>query len=272
MIIRNFKKNPILFVGIFLLSLLFFIAIFAPWISPFSPYAISLEKELCLPNNIHLLGCDANGIDILSSIFYGTRISLFIGVTTTLISLFIAFFLGSIAGYYGGKIDIVLMRILDIIFAFPGILLAIAIASLLKPSVQNLIFCLSITGWAGYTRLIRGEVRNIMTREYIESSHALGIGTWRIIIVHIWPNILSTVLVTASFGIAGCILAEASLSFLGIGVPPGTPSWGALLSFGKDVIVEAPHVATFPGIAILLTVLSFNFLGEGLRQWFDPKE
>lgn len=265
------RKNYSLFLGAAILLAMIFIAVASPWLSPYSPRQISLEQELCLPSSSHLLGCDSNGTDILSILLYGARISLLVGILSTAICLGIALALGSISGYCGGKVDAFLMRSLDIIFAFPGILLAIAVASLLRPSVQNLILCLSFTGWAGYTRLIRGEVRNVMAKDFVESAKALGLGPVRIVVFHIWPNIASNIIVAASFGIAGCILAEASLSFLGIGVPPGTPSWGALLSFGKDVIIEAPHVATFPGIAIMITVLGFNFLGEGLRVYFDPK-
>lgn len=246
-------------------------AVFAPWIAPYDPMAIALENEFAPPSTEHLLGCDANGSDIFSVIVYGSRIALQVGVLATLSSVTLGLILGSIAGYFGGWKDSVLMRILDVIFAFPGIILAIAIASMLGPSQLNLILCLVATGWAGYARLVRGEVRAIRNLEYMEAARSLGLGHGRIFLFHLWPNILSPLLVSATFGVAGTIIAEASLSFLGVGVPPGTPSWGALLSFGRDVLLEAPHVATFPGLAIMLTVLGFHMLGEGLRQKLDPK-
>jgi peptide/nickel transport system permease protein len=258
-------------VGLMLVGALALIAALASWIAPYDPYAISLVDELKKPGALHWLGCDANGTDILSILIYGARISLEVGVAVTLSSVFIGLLFGSVAGYFGGWRDTLLMRVLDIIFAFPGIILAIAMASMLGPSKRNLIFCLVLTSWAGYARLVRAEVLAVRSLEYIEAARALGVGTGRIFLFHIWPNILSPLLVSATFGIAGTILAEASLSFLGIGMPPGTPSWGTLLAFGRDVLLEAPHVATFPGIAIAFTVLSFHLLGEGLRRRLDPK-
>lgn len=246
-------------------------AAFAPFLSPYDPRAISLSEELQRPSARHFLGCDANGSDILSVLFYGARVSLEVGVIVTLVSLFIGLILGSLAGYYGGWRDALVGRILDIVFAFPGIILAIALASVLGPSRGNLILCLTLTSWAGYARMVRGEVMSLRNAEYVEAARALGLSTPRIVLRHLWPNIASPLLVSATFGVAGTVLAEASLSFLGIGVPPGTPSWGGLLSFGRDVLIEAPHVAAFPGLAIMLTVLGFHLLGEGLRRKLDPK-
>jgi peptide/nickel transport system permease protein len=246
-------------------------AALAPWLGLPDPRGISLPQELLPPSFAHPLGCDANGTDILSILLNGARISLEVGVAVTISSLSIGLVVGSIAGYFGGWRDSVLMRVLDVFFAFPGILLAIGLASVLGPSLGNVILCLTVTGWAGYARMVRGEVQSIRNLEYVEAARALGMSNARIFLFHLWPNILSPLLVTATFGLAGTVLAEASLSFLGIGVPPGTPSWGSLLSLGKDVLVEAPHVAAFPGLAILTTVLGFHLLGEGLRQALDPK-
>lgn len=246
-------------------------AVLAPWISPHDPRGIALARELMPPSPEFPLGCDANGSDILSVLIHGARVSLEVGLAVTLSSVSIGLVVGSIAGYFGGWRDTLLMRVLDIVFAFPGIILAIALASVLGPSKGNVILCLTLTGWAGYARMVRGEVRAIRNLEYVEAARALGLKNARIFLFHLWPNILSPLLVTATFGLAGTVLAEASLSFLGIGVPPGTPSWGALLSLGRDVLLEAPHVATFPGLAILVTVLGFHLLGEGLRRKFDPK-
>lgn len=257
--------------GLVVIGIVAFIGIFAPWLSPYDPLHISLPEEMCQPSSAHWLGCDSNGADILSVLLHGARISLQIGFIVTLISVFVGLLVGSVAGYYGGWKDAALMRVLDVIFAFPGTILAIALAAALGPSKGNLILALSLTGWAGYARLVRGEVQNIRHLEYVEAARALGMGAGRIFVFHLWPNIVSPLLVAATFGVAGTILAEASLSFLGIGVPPGTPSWGQLLSFGRDILLEAPHVATFPGLAIVVTVLGFHLLGEGLRKKLDPK-
>lgn len=264
-------KNWNMRIGLILVGAIFLVGLFAPLLAPYDPVAISLPDELQRPNRTHLLGSDANGSDILSIIIHGTRISLQVGVIVTLVSVAVGLVLGSIAGYFGGWRDTLLMRLLDIIFAFPGIILAIALASMLGPSKGNLILCLALTSWAGYARLVRAEVLSVRSLEYIEAARALGLGTPRIFVRHLWPNILSPLLVSATFGIAGTVLAEASLSFLGIGMPPGTPSWGSLLSFGRDVLLEAPHVAAFPGLAIVVTVLGFHLLGEGLRRKLDPK-
>lgn len=264
-------KNWNLFFGFCITLSITLLAIFASHLSPIDPNLISLKDELAFPSWSHPLGCDSNGSDILSIILHGARLSLKISILVTIISVFIGLIVGSIAGYYGGWRDTLLMRILDIIFAFPGIILAIALATMLGPSEWNMVLCLVATGWAGYARLVRGEVQSIRNQEFVEAARAMGLPDRRIFLFHLWPNIISPILVTATYGLAGTILAEASLSFLGIGVPPGTPSWGYLLSFGRDVLLEAPHVATFPGIAIMVTVFGFHLLGEGLRYKLDPK-
>jgi peptide/nickel transport system permease protein len=258
--------------GALIVGLIAFFGTFASWLAPYDPTQIMLPNELCTPSASHWLGCDANGTDILSILFYGARVSLLVALIVTLISTVFGLIVGSIAGYYGGWRDSLLMRVLDVVFAFPSTILAIGLAAALGPSKGNLILCLSLTGWAGYARLVRGEVQVVRRLEYVEAARAIGLGTGRIFLFYLWPNILSTLLVSATFGVAGTILTEASLSFLGIGVPPGTPSWGQLLVFGKDVLIEAPHVATFPGLAILVTVVGFHLLGEGLRRKLDPKE
>lgn len=258
-------------IGVFVVVCIAVLGALAPWIAPYDPLKISLAEELCKPSGMHWLGCDSNGADIFSILLWGARISLEVGLVVTLISVAIGLLVGSVAGYFGGWRDAFLMRTLDVIFAFPGTILAIALAAALGPSKGNLVLCLSLTGWAGYARLVRGEVRVIRTMEYIEAARALGLAVPRIFVFHIWPNLVSPLLVTATFGVAGTILAEASLSFLGIGIPPGTPSWGQLLVFGKDVLIEAPHVAAFPGLAIVVTVVGFHMFGEGLRRKLDPK-
>ena len=265
------QKNGNFLIGGGIVLVLVFIAIIAGLIAPGDPRAISLENALCAPSWEHPFGCDNTGGDVFSIVVHGTRLSLKVGITATFICVLIGLVLGSIAGYCGGLIDQILMRLLDIIFAFPGIILAIAIATVMGASETNVIIALVATGWAGYTRLVRGEIRALKEKEYVQAAQALGLSPARVVMRHMWPNILSPVLVTATFGVAGCILAEASLSFLGVGVPPGTPSWGALLDQGRDFLVEAPHISTFPGLAIMITILGFNFLGEGLRERLDPK-
>ena len=257
--------------GALVVGVIAFLGLFAPWLAPYDPTLIALPDELCHPSTAHWLGCDSNGTDVLSVIIYGARVSLMVAAIVTFISTIVGLIVGSVAGYFGGWRDSLLMRILDVVFAFPSTILAIGLAAALGPSKGNLVLCLSLTGWAGYARLVRGEVQVVSKLEYVEAARALGLGTARIFVFYLWPNILSALLVSATFGIAGTILTEASLSFLGIGVPPGTPSWGQLLVFGKDVLIEAPHVATFPGLAILVTVVGFHLLGEGLRRKLDPK-
>jgi peptide/nickel transport system permease protein len=257
--------------GAALVGAITLVGLLAPWIAPYDPTQIALPNQLCHPSAAHWLGCDSNGTDILSILIFGARISLTVAITVTLISTTVGLLVGSFAGWYGGWRDTVVMRALDVVFAFPSTILAIGLAAALGPSKGNLILCLSLTGWAGYARLVRGEVQVVRKLEFVEAARALGLRTRRIFVFYLWPNILSTLLVSATFGIAGTITAEATLSFLGIGVPPGTPSWGQLLVFGKDVLIEAPHVATFPGLAILVTVVSFHLLGEGLRRKVDPK-
>jgi peptide/nickel transport system permease protein len=262
-------KNKKLIFGGAVVTILFLLGLFAPLLAHQNPNVIVLEDSLCAPSGQHIFGCDANGADLFALVLYGASLSLRIGLIVTFISLTIGLILGSIAGYLSGWRDALLMRVLDVVFAFPGSILAIALASMLGPSEKNLVICLAATGWAGYTRLVRAEVMNLRNREYVEAARSLGLPAWRIVVRHIWPNIASPLLVAATFGFGGVILAEAGLSFLGIGVPPGTPSWGSVLNAGRDVLLEAPHVATVPGVAVMLAVLGFNFVGEGLREKLD---
>jgi peptide/nickel transport system permease protein len=265
-------KRVFFFLGTFSVAILLFLAILGPMLSPHSPFEMRLDRELMKPSAQHLLGCDSNGTDILSILIHGSRLTLSIGFLVTLVSVSIGLLLGTWAGYYGGWRDSLVMRILDTVFAFPGTILAIAMASMLGPSTFNVVLCLSATGWAGYTRLVRGEVLALRQQEFVESARALGLKEWRIFFFHIWPNLLGPLLVAATFGVGGAILAESSLSFLGIGSPPGTPSWGGLLNSGRDHLLEAPHIATFPGLCIAWAILTFHGLGEYLRRRFDPRK
>jgi peptide/nickel transport system permease protein len=253
-----------------IIGLLLVTALVAPFVAPYDPLAIDLRGELEGPGVGHPLGQDKLGRDILSQVIYGSRVSLVVGLVVVGISLLIGVSLGAAAGYFGGVFDTIVMRIVDILLAFPGILLAIALAGILGPNLKNIIFALCILGWVGYARLVRGQVLAEKNREYVLAARALGGSHFRIILRHILPNVFAPVIVEATFGLAGVILAESSLSFLGLG-PQDVPTWGRLLNEGVQYLLFAPHVATFPGIAIMLTVLGFNFIGDGLRNRWDVK-
>lgn len=262
--------NRLFSIGVVIISLVLLTAIFAPMIAPYDPLAIDLAGELRGPRQEHPWGQDKLGRDILSQVIYGARVSLLVGLVVVGISLLIGVTLGAIAGYFGGVLDVLLMRIVDILLAFPGILLAIALAGILGPHLKNIIIALSILGWVGYARLVRGQILAEKNRDYVVAARVLGAGHARIIICHILPNCVAPVIVQATFGLAGMILAESSLSFLGLG-PQDVPTWGRLLNEGANYLLFAPHVATFPGVAIMLTVLGFNFIGDGLRDRWDIK-
>jgi len=246
-------------------------ALLAGWVAPYDPMAMNLEGSLALPSATHLLGLDEQGADILSRLLYGAQISLVVGVSTVLVSAFVGIAVGLVAGYFGGWVEQAFMRVVDVLLAFPGLLLAIALVAVLGPGLSNVVLALAALGWTGFARLVRGQVLGVMGRDYLVAAQALGAGDMRMMGQHILPNILAPVLVQASFAIAGAILAEASLSFLGLGVPPGTPSWGAMLSEGRHVLWDAPHVSVIPGVAIMVVVLGFNLLGDALNDWLDPK-
>ncbi|MCY1036314.1 ABC transporter permease [Corallococcus sp. BB11-1] len=248
-----------------------FTALFAPWLSPHPPDAIDLTNELARPGPGHLLGTGENGIDVLTHVLHGARVSLEVSFFAVLLSGVLGITLGGIAGYAGGLVDEGLMRLVDVLLAFPGILLALFITSVLGPSLTNVVFALSFTGWTGYARLTRGQVLTLRERDYVQAARALGSGPGRILVRHVLPNAAGPLLVQATFALPGAIVAEASLSFLGLGVPPGTPSWGALVDQGTQYLLVAPHVALFPGIALAVTVLGFNLLGDALRDAMDPR-
>lgn len=245
-------------------------AVFAPLIAPHDPAAIDLASSLEGPSASHPLGCDDLGRDILSRLIYGARASLSIGVVVVAISLFLGTLLGSVAGYAGGLVDTILMRVVDVLMAFPGILLAIAIAGILGPSWKNLVIALTALGWVGFARLVRGQVLSLKERDFVTAARAVGAGPVRIVLRHILPEVAGSLMVQATFAVAGTILAESSLSFLGLG-PQGLPTWGAMLSEGVEFLLFAPHLSTWPGLALLVTILAFNFLGDGLRDYFDVR-
>jgi peptide/nickel transport system permease protein len=258
--------------GLAVVVLLLIVAALAPHLAPFDPGAQALDSGLSGPSGSHWLGQDRLGRDLLSRLIYGARISAAVGLGTVSLSLGIGLLVGSASGFLGGKVDHLFMRLADVLLAFPGILLAIAITSVLGPSLRNVLIALSALGWVGYARLIRGQILKIREMEFVQSARAVGTPPGRILRVHILPNAISPVIVEATFGIARAIVAEAGLSFLGLGVAPPTPSWGAMISEGRHFLFVAPHLTTVPGLAIMITVMAFNFLGDGLRDAMDVRE
>ena len=246
-------------------------ALLAPWLAPHDPLALELLAALAPPDALHLLGTDEQGADVLSRLLYGARISLIVGLATVAVSASVGIAVGLLAGYAGGWVEQLAMRVVDVLLAFPGLLLAIGLVAVLGPGLGNVVIALSALGWTGFARLVRGQVLTVKPRDYVQAAASLGAGHLRLMAVHILPNVLAPVLVQASFGIAAAILSEASLSFLGLGVPAGTPSWGAMLAEGRHVLVEAPRVSIVPGLAIMAVVLGFNLLGDALGDWLDPR-
>lgn len=257
--------------GLLTLATLLAVSALAPALAPHPPAAQELAEGLEPPGAAHPLGQDRLGRDVLSRILYGARVSLLVGVATVSISLTIGALLGALAGYRGGLVDDGLMRIVDVLLAFPGLLLAIAVSAVLGPSLANVILALSLIGWTGYARLVRGQVLQARELEYVQAARALGAAPARVLGLHILPNTFAPVLVEATFGMAGAIVGEAGLSFLGLGAQPPTPSWGAMLNEARPYILTAPHLTVFPGLAILAVVLGLNFLGDGLRDAWDVK-
>lgn len=272
---RSFRKtltsNFALTAGALLTIVIIVIALAAPLLAPYDPSAQETARRLEGPTNTHPLGLDDLGRDVLSRILFGARVSLRVGFSVVLIASTIGIALGAMAGYFGGKIDTVVMRTSDVLLAFPGILLAIAFVAVLGPSLNNVIIALSTIGWVGYARLVRGQVLKVREIEFVTAAKALGASSGRVIFFHVLPNVMNPVIVMATLGLAGAILAEAALSFLGLGVQPPTPSWGAMLSSGRQYLGMANHLAIFPGLAIMLAVMGLNFLGDGLIDALDPK-
>ncbi|MBI2337107.1 MAG: ABC transporter permease [Deltaproteobacteria bacterium] len=247
------------------------LALFAPWLAPYLPGEMNWTLELQPPNAKHWLGQDDFGRDILSRVLYGARLSLGVGLVTVVLSATLGVFTGLLAGYVGGKVEELFIFVSDLFMSFPGILLLIAVAAFVPPSVVNIILVLSFVGWVSYARIIRAQTLELREREFVLASRALGARRLHIMLRHILPNALGPLIVAASLGIAGIILAESTLSFLGIGIPPEIPTWGGMLNTGVRYLLIAPHLAFFPGLAIMLTVLGFNFLGDGLRDMLAKK-
>jgi peptide/nickel transport system permease protein len=258
-------------VGLFIVALTVFAAVAGPILSPYDPASQELARRLEGPSLSHPLGLDELGRDILARLLAGARISLLVGIAVVGVSSTVGMLFGSIAGYFGGRVDDVISRVVDVLMAFPGILLAIALVAVLGPSLSNVVLALSVIGWVGYARLVRGQAMRAREFEFVQAARALGAGPGRIVLRHILPTAYPAVVVQATIGMAGAIIAEASLSFLGLGVQPPTPSWGTMLDAGRSHLFDAPHLTIFPGLAIAVLVLGFNFLGDGLRDRVDPK-
>jgi peptide/nickel transport system permease protein len=271
---RHFKKNRLAMGGLAVMILLYVITLVTPLIAPFDPAAQGdiITSRYLPPSAEHLMGTDKFGRDIFSRVLYGARISLSIGFVAVGISVTLGTLIGALAGYFGGWVDSVLMRFTDMMLAFPRlVLLIVVIAVFENQSIWLVVVVLGLTGWMGTSRIVRGEVLSLREREFVQAARALGMGDWRIIIRHVIPNTLAPVIVSATLGIGLTILTEASLSFLGLGVQPPTPSWGNMVSDGRDALTQAWWIATFPGLAIVLTVVAFNLLGDGLRDALDPR-
>ena len=260
------KKNYSLIFGVLIIVILSLIAVFAGLISPYDPSAIDVDNLLMPPSGNHLLGTDGLGRDLASRMIYGARISLSIGLIAVGIATIIGLILGSIAGYYGGFIDTLIMRFVDIMLCFPTFFLILAIVAILEPSIFNIMAIIGITSWMGVARLVRAEILTLKEREFIQASRAIGASNFRIITRHLIPNAIGPVLVSATLGIAGAILLESGLSFLGLGVQPPTPSWGNILIESKSTLGVAWWITVFPGLSILITILGFNLIGEGLKE------
>jgi peptide/nickel transport system permease protein len=269
---RRVFRQPLAFVGVLLLATFVTAGLAAPWIAPYNPAAISLPNRLQSPSTAHPAGTDELGRDILSRLVWGARLSLAVSVTVVTISLALGLAVGGLAGYLGGWTDTALTTFaMNTFLALPGILLAIAFAAFLGPGFTNLVLALAIGGWAGYARLVRAQVMAVRDREYVDAARALGAGGLRIFFRHILPNIVQPVLVQAAIGMAGVILAEATLSFLGLGIPAPAPSWGAMLNDARLHLFDSPYLVLFPAMSVAGAVLGFNFLGDALRDQLDPR-
>ena len=268
---RRILDNKLVLIGSSVILALILIAIFAPFFAPYDPVEQNLIERLQSPSSKHIFGTDDLGRDVLSRMIYGTRVSMSVGFVAVSITVIIGTILGLLAGYSGKISDNIIMRFVDIMLCFPSFFLILMVIAFLGPSIYNIMIVIGLTSWSGLARLVRGEVLSIKEREFIYSAEISGLSGMRIMFVHILPNVIGPIVVSATLGIAGAILSEAALSFLGLGVQPPTASWGNILTSGKDYLHIAWWLSLFPGLALLLTILSFNLAGEGLRDVFDPK-
>ena len=270
-VMHRLAKNKLAMLGLFVMLALILVALLSPWITPYDYAATSKADRYALPSAQHWFGCDGMGRDIFSRILYGARASLWLGLMSTLVSTVIGVVLGSLVGYFGSWVDNVIMRLLDILQAIPGMLLSIAISAALGSGIGNTILALSIGGIPMTVRLLRGSILTVRKQEYIEAAEKINCSRLRVITSHILPNSIAPVIVSVTMGIGNTILQAASLSYIGLGVQPPTPEWGAMLSEGKAMITKYPHRCIFPGLAIMVVVLALNMLGDGLRDAMDPK-
>lgn len=271
--LRKYMKNKLAVIGAFMLFIIIGCAIFAPWLAPQDPSKQVLIDKLSPPGEKYILGADNLGRDTLSRLLYGARVSLLVGFVSVMGSIFIGTVVGAVAGYYGGKLDAFLMRFVDAVISFPSLFLLITLVTIFEPSVMTLIGIFAIFGWTGTARLVRGEFLALRSAEFVLAARTLGIKNGRIIFSHILPNAMGPIIVSATLGIGGVILAEAALSYLGLGIQPPIPSWGNMLQSAQNpqIMLGAWWYPLFPGFMILITVLAFNFVGDGLRDAFDPK-
>jgi peptide/nickel transport system permease protein len=270
-LLRRIGKHNLALVGLIILIPMFFCALFAPFVSLHNPIEPDLKNVLSPPSFSHPFGTDTLGRDVFARVVYGSRISLLVGFVSVGIATLIGLFIGSISGYYGGMIDELIMRFVDLMMCFPTFFLILAVIALLEPSTWNIMIVIGLTNWMGIARLVRAEILSIKSKEFVLAAKAQGFSEYRIIFKHVLPNALSPVYVVATLGIGGAILTESALSFLGIGVQPPTPSWGNILTQAKDNIEVAWWLSLYPGLAIFLTVMGYNLFGEGLRDIFDPR-
>ncbi|HDQ05792.1 MAG TPA: ABC transporter permease [Candidatus Bathyarchaeota archaeon] len=268
---QRFLTNKMAVAGSVVVIILFVISMIAPWIAPYDPSAINLNEVLAAPSGNHIFGTDQLGRDIFSRMIWGSRISLKVGFIATGISILIGAILGALAGYYGRWVDAIIMRFVDIMLCFPSFFLILAVIAILEPSIWNIMIVIGLTSWMGITRLVRADFISLKERDFVQAAKVIGASDFRIIFSQILPNAMASVLVAATLGVAGAILTESALSFLGIGVQPPTPSWGNILTAGKDNIDIAWWLSLYPGLAILITVLGYNLLGEGIRDSLDPR-
>jgi peptide/nickel transport system permease protein len=271
-LLQRSKQQPLAALGIALLALFLICALFAPWLAPYDPAQLNLAGRLMGPSAAHWFGTDELGRDILSRTIFGARISMIVAVSVVGLSLAVGLVAGCLAGFYGGIVDTVLnVYVTNAFMSLPGILLAIAFVAFMGPGLTNVILALAISGWVGYARLVRGQVMAVKEREFVEAARALGASDLRVLWRHILPNIVQPLIVQGAIGMAGAVLAEATLSFLGLGVPPPAASWGSMLNDARSHLFDSPHLVFFPAMAVMLCVLSFNFIGDALRDYLDPR-
>jgi len=269
--LHHIKQQPLMWVGGLIVCTIAILATFAPWLAPYDPTAINVRNILLEPSWQHWCGTDTLGRDVFSRMLYGARISLAVGFVAVGLAIAIGVALGALAGYMGGRMDTLIMRSTDMVLCFPTFFLILAVIAFLKPSIWNIMIVIGLTSWMGVTRLVRAEFLSLKSREFILAAVSLGVSPMRLVWSYLLPNAMGPIMVSAVLGVAGAVLIESGLSFLGLGVQPPDPSWGNILTEGKDNIQLAWWLSLYPGLAILITVLGYNLLGEGLRDIFDPK-